>query len=230
MIQFCGNNLKVRTDKCWSSALLVVRTLPHPLFFLFSVCLSDRQPPPIHRCRKIGQLCRLCRLFWAISPIFDAGHCTGSSGFPRLGGDLAAGVAVYCDRGLWSWSSGCQCVLHDFITLHVHILCVNVFCTISHFTILHSVNLGLSCPGTFYASTLLNKDWKEWDKWCQSNEQVSSGIALCANSHNLENLPFPRKSLEKDRPVALQAGAVREIVEKTSLALAPKFCQTINAM
>ena len=59
---------------------------------------------------------------------------------------------------------------------------------------------------------------------------MRSGVALCVNSHNLENLPFPRKSLENDRPATLQAGAGREIVEKTSLALAPKFCQTINAM
>ena len=57
-----------------------------------------------------------------------------------------------------------------------------------------------------------------------------SGVALCADSHNLENPTIPRKSLENDRPATLQAGAVSEIVEKTSLALAPKFCQTINAM
>ena len=136
-----GLNLKVRTDKCRSSAMLVVRTFAHPLFFLFSVCLSDRQPPPIHRCRKIGQLCRLCRLFWAISPIFDARHCAGSSGFP---------VWAETSRQVW------RCIViqgydHDRPA-------VNVFCTISHFTILHSVNLGLSCPGTYYASTLLNKD------------------------------------------------------------------------
>ena len=59
---------------------------------------------------------------------------------------------------------------------------------------------------------------------------MRSGIALGANSHNLENLLFPRKSSENDRTAAFQAGAVREIVEKTSFALAPKFCQTINAM
>ena len=113
IIQFCGNNFKGRTYKCWSSALLVVRTLPHPLFFLFSVCLSDRQPPPIHRCRKIGQLCRLCRLFWAISPIFDARHCAGSSGFP---------VWAETSRQVW------RCIViegydHDRPA-------VNVFCTI----------------------------------------------------------------------------------------------------
>ena len=114
IIQFCGNNFKGRTDKCRSSALLlVVRTLAHPLFFPFSVCLSDRQPPPIHRCRKIGQLCRLCRLFWAISPIFDARHCAGSSGFP---------VWAETSRQVW------RCIViegydHDRPA-------VNVFCTI----------------------------------------------------------------------------------------------------
>ena len=134
-----GLNLKVRTDKSRSSAMLVVRTFAHPLFFLFSVCLSDRQPPPIHRCRKIGQLCRLCRLFWAISPIFDARHCAGSSGFPvwaetlrgRCGGVLWSRVMIMivrlsmCFARFYNFTcshSVCQCVLLDF-TFHNFTFC-----------------------------------------------------------------------------------------------------------